>query len=117
MNESDVNKILEFLCGEDIFTERRSKDKLYLKVKGIATHAMNPEKGKNALSELLQILKNLSEYIGFTANATKSIYMFLDCELLVGGAGTKFDSNNKTDKTYARIDGGTSAPGYLTKKN
>ena len=30
---------------------------------------MNPEKGKNALSELLQILKNLSEYIGFTANA------------------------------------------------
>lgn len=69
LNESDVNKILEFLCGEDIFTERRSKDKLYLKVKGIATHAMNPEKGKNALSELLQILKNLSEYIGFTANA------------------------------------------------
>lgn len=69
LNESDVKKILEFLCGENIFTERRSKDKLYVKVKGIATHAMNPEKGKNALAELLQILKNLSEHIGFTANA------------------------------------------------
>lgn len=50
-----------------------------------------------------------------TANATKSIYMFLDCELLVGGAGTTYDST-KTDKTYARIDGGESAPGYFTLK-
>ncbi len=38
-----------------------------------------------------------------------------DCPNLVGGAGTKYDSTN-IDKTYARIDGGTSNPGYFTSK-
>ena len=47
-------------------------------------------------------------------NVTSSSRMFSGCEKLFGGAGTKYDST-KTDKTYARIDGGTSAPGYLTK--
>ena len=41
------------------------------------------------------------------------IGMFASCTNLVGGAGTKYDST-KTDKTYARIDGGTSNPGYFT---
>ena len=41
--------------------------------------------------------------------------MFLNSTNLIGGAGTKYDST-KTDKTYARIDKGTSAPGYLTVK-
>ena len=44
-----------------------------------------------------------------------SVGMFNNCTSLVGGAGTKFDST-KTDKTYARIDGGTSNPGYFTAK-
>ena len=35
---------------------------------------------------------------------------------LVGGAGTKYDANH-VDKTYARIDGGASLPGYFTLKN
>lgn len=34
---------------------------------------------------------------------------------LVGGAGTTYDSQ-KLDKTYARIDDGTEAPGYFTVK-
>lgn len=34
---------------------------------------------------------------------------------LVGGSVTKFD-NTKTNKTYARIDGGTNSPGYFTLK-
>lgn len=42
--------------------------------------------------------------------------MFKNCESLVGGAGTKCDSGH-TDKAYARIDGGTSAPGYFTLKD
>ena len=42
--------------------------------------------------------------------------MFNNCTSLVGGAGTTYDST-KTDKTYARIDGGTSNPGYFTLKN
>ena len=48
-----------------------------------------------------------------TNNVTSSNYMFGLSTSLVGGAGTKYDST-KTDKTYARIDGGTSNPGYFT---
>ena len=41
--------------------------------------------------------------------------MFSTTKNLVGGAGTVYDST-KVDKTYARIDGGTSSPGYFTAK-
>lgn len=52
----------------------------------------------------------------FNTNAvTSSTDMFSSCSSLVGGAGTKYDSTN-VDKTYARIDGGTSNPGYFTAK-
>ena len=44
---------------------------------------------------------------------TSSTEMFYDCTSLVGGSGTKYNSNY-IDKTYARIDGGTSNPGYFT---
>ncbi len=50
-----------------------------------------------------------------TTNVTASSFMFTSCSALTGGAGTTFDSNH-TDKTYARIDGGTAAPGYFTEK-
>ena len=46
---------------------------------------------------------------------TSSAGMFTNCTSLKGGAGTTFGSA-KTDKMYARIDGGTSAPGYFTAK-
>ena len=51
-----------------------------------------------------------------TSDVTTSSDMFTGCASLVGGSGTKFDST-KVDKTYARIDGGTSNPGYFTSKN
>ena len=41
--------------------------------------------------------------------------LFRECTSLVGGAGTKFDSDH-IDKEYARIDGGPDAPGYFTRK-
>ena len=41
--------------------------------------------------------------------------MFKDCTSLVGGAGTTFDAN-KTDKTYARLDGFNGMKGYLSAK-
>ena len=50
-----------------------------------------------------------------TANVTESTDMFLDCFNLEGGAGTRYDPNH-TDGAYARIDGGTSKPGYLCDK-
>ena len=40
-------------------------------------------------------------------------YCFSGCTSLVGGSGTTYDEN-KIHATYARIDGGESAPGYFT---
>ena len=49
-----------------------------------------------------------------TDNVEESENMFLQCTVLVGGAGTKYDKNH-TDHTYAHIDGGVDNPGYLTR--
>ena len=49
-----------------------------------------------------------------TTNVISSKSMFLGCTSLVGGQKTTYDST-KTDKTYARVDGGTTSPGYFTK--
>ena len=52
----------------------------------------------------------------FNTNAvTSSTNMFYNTTRLVGGAGTTYNSSY-VDKTYARIDGGTSSPGYFTAK-
>ena len=48
-----------------------------------------------------------------TTNVESSDNMFYGCTSIVGGAGTTYNIN-KVDKEYARIDGGTSNPGYLT---
>ena len=48
-----------------------------------------------------------------TDKVTSSSDMFANCTSLVGGNGTKFDSN-KTDRTYAWIDGKDSKRGYFT---
>ena len=48
-----------------------------------------------------------------TDKVTYSTNMFSGCTNLVGGAGTKYNSSY-VDKKYARIDGGTSNPGYFT---
>ena len=48
-----------------------------------------------------------------TERVTNSDAMFFGCSFLTGGAGTLYSSSH-TDKEYARIDGGTSNPGYFT---
>ena len=61
-------------------------------------------------------LKSIAVSGSFVTTAvTASDGMFYNCTSLKGGAGTTFDST-KTDATYARIDGGPSAPGYFTLK-
>ena len=50
-----------------------------------------------------------------TDAVTSSTEMFYDCTSLVGGSGTKYNLRY-IDKTYARIDGGTSNPGFFTAK-
>ena len=47
------------------------------------------------------------------SNVVTSTSMFAGCTSLRGSKGTIFDAAY-TDKTYARIDGGSSAPGYLS---
>ena len=62
-------------------------------------------------------LKNIYANNKFNTSAvTNSDDMFTNCTSLVGGSGTVYDST-KVDKTYARIDGGTTNPGYFTLKN
>ena len=61
-------------------------------------------------------LKTIYASNKFTVDkVTASNNMFIGSTNLVGGAGTKYDANH-VDKTYARIDGGTSSPGYFTLK-
>ena len=48
-----------------------------------------------------------------TSNVTDSTNMFTSSSKIIGGSGTKYNSSY-VDKTYARIDGGTSRPGYFT---
>ena len=50
-----------------------------------------------------------------TTSVTSSTSMFEKSTNLVGGAGTKYNKSY-LDKKYARIDGGTSNPGYFTEK-
>ena len=48
-----------------------------------------------------------------TRKVTNSVDMFLACNSLVGGQGTAYNEAH-IDKGYARIDKGTTAPGYFT---
>ena len=57
-------------------------------------------------------------YVGnkfITDKVSSSTKMFTNSTKLVGGAGTVYNSSY-VDKTYARVDGGTSSPGYFTLK-
>ncbi|MBP5364687.1 MAG: BspA family leucine-rich repeat surface protein, partial [Bacteroidales bacterium] len=50
-----------------------------------------------------------------TDKVTNSEDMFYGCTApLKGGKGTTYNDSNPKDKEYARVDGGTSNPGYLT---
>lgn len=71
----------------------------------------------NIMFQSCSKLKTIYASSLFTTNAVSSSFdMFWDCTSLVGGAGTKYDVSH-IDKTYARIDGGTSRPGYFTAKS
>ena len=50
------------------------------------------------------------------ATVSVTTNMFTNCTKLVGGQGTTYDPNH-TNGFYARIDGGTSNPGYFSEKS
>ena len=61
-------------------------------------------------------LKTIYASNKFNTNAVSSSNnMFTGTTNLVGGAGTTYNSSY-VNKTYARIDGGASLPGYFTLK-
>lgn len=72
-----------------MFTGNKNLKTIYVSNKFVTTNATDPEIG--------------------------SVNMFLDCNSLVGGNGTTYDSNY-IDKTYARIDGLNNLSGYFTLK-
>ena len=75
-------------------------------------------KNVTSMNEMFGYCRKLKTiYVGdnwATDNVTSSYSMFYDCNDLIGEKGTSYNSQN-TDKKYAIIDGGESAPGYLTK--
>jgi len=52
-----------------------------------------------------------------TTSVTSGDSCFYHCSKLVGGAGTSYTKYEFTSANYARIDGGTNAPGYFTLRN
>ncbi len=63
-------------------------------------------------------LKTIYVGDGWNTNKVEEEYpstMFSQCKNLVGGEGTEWN-RGKDDVSFARIDGGPSAPGYFTKK-
>ena len=72
------------------------------------------------MSDMFWNCSNLTTiYVGpnwTTSSVSDSHDMFPRCTFLVGGSGTTYSDSNPTDKTYARVDGGTSSPGYFTLK-
>ncbi|MBQ5451327.1 MAG: BspA family leucine-rich repeat surface protein, partial [Treponema sp.] len=51
-----------------------------------------------------------------TKNLPAGKKIFNKCQKLKGGKGTSYSDSASNDASYARIDGGTSAPGYFTAK-
>lgn len=54
--------------------------------------------------------------VNWVTNNARSTEMFASCTNLKGSSNTQYDADH-IDKTYARIDGGTSSPGYFSVKN
>ena len=68
-------------------------------------------------TNLQKIIVSSDFNLADNTSVTMSDNMFDGCEALAGGASTptQWASGNPTDKTYAKIDGGTSDPGYFTQ--
>lgn len=71
------------------------------------------------MSNMFNLCHNLNNiYVNnkwTTENVKTKQRLFGECFNLIGGQGTRYDQNH-IDQTYARIDGGESAPGYFTYK-
>jgi surface protein len=79
--------------------------------------SFNTERVENMENIFYNCTNLTTIYVGdnwSTSSVTESKNMFSKCTSLVGGKGTVFNSG-KTDKSYARIDGGKNNPGYFTK--
>ena len=91
-----------------------------LKLKTLDLSSFNTAKVTN-MNIMFQNCESLTTIFVGDSWSTKSLdrnitqYLFTNCKKLVGGSGTVFNST-KIDYTYAKVDGGTSSPGYFTLK-
>ncbi|MBP5446948.1 MAG: BspA family leucine-rich repeat surface protein, partial [Treponema sp.] len=90
-----------FACCKNILT---------LDVSGFDTSKVENMKWMFSSCMKLEIIYASQKFV--TSSVTDSERMFYGCGSLVGQAGTKYNSQN-IDATYARIDGGSEAPGYF----
>lgn len=90
-----------FACCKNILT---------VDVSGFDTAKVESMKWMFSSCVKLEIIYSGQKFV--TSSVTDSERMFYGCGKLVGQAGTKYNSQN-LDATYARIDGGSSAPGYF----
>lgn len=71
----------------------------------------------NSCQELKEIIVDETKWnTDNISTALKDKEMFDRCSALVGEKGTTYDSYRRSGE-YARIDGGSASPGYLSRKN
>ncbi len=96
-------------CLRDMF--KGCSSALFIDLGGFNTARVNDMSDMFNGCSLLEIV--YVDYTWITENVQLSKDMFLGCLKLVGRHGTKYNSNYR-NITYARLDGGSSSPGYFT---
>lgn len=101
MTKNDISSIRHLFSGANNITE--------IDLTKIDMNKVTDLKETFAYCHKLKTIYVQNDYAG-TSNDSDT---FIDCTSLIGGAGTKYDSTF-IDSTGARIDGGSSNPGYFT---
>ena len=129
LNEDSSNMFMSLQGLTDIdlnkFNTRKTTNMSYmfqyctsltsLDLSGFNTKNVTKMESMFSMSRTISKLKTIFVSNQFnTDKVTSSTSMFASCSKLVGGAGTTYNSSY-IDKTRAKIDGGTSDPGYFTE--
>lgn len=116
---SDCGSLTELdLSGWNAISVTDLKEFASIKTPVIDLSGFDTSKCTNMYKMLYYCNKTTTIYVSDTFVINDDVdtrNMFGYCHSLTGGAGTIFNADN-VDGTYARVDGGTAAPGYFTLK-
>ncbi len=73
----------------------------------------NASGGGTMALQTVYVSASASNYLDFSSASGSNMFRY--CVNIVGGAGTRYDPNYINNQ-YAKIDGGSAAPGYFTAK-